>query len=180
MGSHSSALLAADSGIPPRRAAHTECRATGRSVAGKSTLADRLLQMCGVLDAEQTQGDNAQFLDQLEVERARGITVKAMHASLLHSPAARAEGGPTDTPLGAGLRLRDVRAPPPPSTSSSALCDWDVPPLHLCWAVDEHAVETTGALRRALRRGARLHAGAGGRAPPHSARCALSGSPLVR
>jgi hypothetical protein len=114
MGSHSSALLAADSGIPPRRAAHTECRATGRSVAGKSTLADRLLQMCGVLDAEQTQGDNAQFLDQLEVERARGITVKAMHASLLHSPAARAEGGPTDTPLGAGLRLRDVRAPPPP------------------------------------------------------------------
>ena len=40
---------------------------------GKSTLCDRLLQHCGVLP----QGAPEQFLDGLEVERKRGITVKA-------------------------------------------------------------------------------------------------------
>ncbi|CAK9060806.1 unnamed protein product [Durusdinium trenchii] len=46
---------------------------------GKSTLCDRLLQTCGVLPPNAPD----QFLDGLEVERARGITVKAQTCSLL-------------------------------------------------------------------------------------------------
>lgn len=41
---------------------------------GKSTLADRFLERTGVLSDE---AKNCQVLDKLEVERSRGITVKA-------------------------------------------------------------------------------------------------------
>lgn len=47
---------------------------------GKSTLCDRLLQACGVLPANAPD----QFLDGLEVERSRGITVKAQTCSMLY------------------------------------------------------------------------------------------------
>jgi len=46
---------------------------------GKSTLCDRLLQACGVIPADARD----QFLDGLEVERARGITVKAQTCSMI-------------------------------------------------------------------------------------------------
>ena len=49
---------------------------------GKSTLCDRFLQMCGVLPPDL---DRAQFLDTLQVERERGITVKAQTSSLLYT-----------------------------------------------------------------------------------------------
>ncbi|ESK88048.1 gtp-binding protein [Moniliophthora roreri MCA 2997] len=51
---------------------------------GKSTLADRLLELTGTIAKKQT-GKNEQVLDKLKVERERGITVKAQTASMLHS-----------------------------------------------------------------------------------------------
>ena len=48
---------------------------------GKSTLADRLLERTGNIRAEDS---NSQVLDSLQVERERGITVKAQTASMLY------------------------------------------------------------------------------------------------
>ena len=39
---------------------------------GKSTLADRLMELCGAIKV----GSQKQYLDKLQVERERGITVK--------------------------------------------------------------------------------------------------------
>ncbi len=49
---------------------------------GKSTLADRLLEVTGTIVSGHVK--NAQMLDKLQVERERGITVKAQTASLFY------------------------------------------------------------------------------------------------
>ncbi len=46
---------------------------------GKSTLADRLIQRCGGLEARDMQ---AQVLDSMDIEKERGITIKAQTAAL--------------------------------------------------------------------------------------------------
>ncbi|KAI0006188.1 GTP-binding protein lepa [Russula compacta] len=50
---------------------------------GKSTLADRLLEMTGTIKVD-SKGVNQQVLDKLKVERERGITVKAQTASMFY------------------------------------------------------------------------------------------------
>ncbi|KAF9558033.1 GTP-binding protein lepa [Agrocybe pediades] len=51
---------------------------------GKSTLADRLLELTGTIQKKTAGGKNEQVLDKLKVERERGITVKAQTASMIH------------------------------------------------------------------------------------------------
>jgi len=48
---------------------------------GKSTMCDRLLEVTGTLS---TRTKNTQFLDKLQVEKERGITVKAQSASMIY------------------------------------------------------------------------------------------------
>ncbi len=47
---------------------------------GKSTLADRFIQFCGGLDMREM---SAQVLDSMDIEKERGITIKAQTASLI-------------------------------------------------------------------------------------------------
>jgi GTP-binding protein LepA len=49
---------------------------------GKSTLADRLIQRCGGLEAREMQ---AQVLDSMDIEKERGITIKAQTAALQYT-----------------------------------------------------------------------------------------------
>ncbi|MBF6351243.1 MULTISPECIES: translation elongation factor 4 [Nocardia] len=57
---------------------------------GKSTLADRMLQLTGVVEERQMR---AQYLDRMDIERERGITIKAQNVRLPWTPSSGAHAG---------------------------------------------------------------------------------------
>ncbi|GAB7183242.1 translation elongation factor 4 [Kitasatospora sp. Ki12] len=59
---------------------------------GKSTLADRMLQITGVVDPRQMR---AQYLDRMDIERERGITIKSQAVRLPWAPKTGANAGTT-------------------------------------------------------------------------------------
>ncbi|GGO80766.1 translation elongation factor 4 [Wenjunlia tyrosinilytica] len=59
---------------------------------GKSTLADRMLQLTGVVDQRQMR---AQYLDRMDIERERGITIKSQAVRLPWAPRTGEDTGST-------------------------------------------------------------------------------------
>ncbi|MFJ2769586.1 translation elongation factor 4 [Streptomyces sp. NPDC087300] len=59
---------------------------------GKSTLADRMLQLTGVVDQRQMR---AQYLDRMDIERERGITIKSQAVRLPWAPSEGPDQGST-------------------------------------------------------------------------------------
>ena len=86
---------------------------------GKSTLADRIIHLCGGLSDREME---AQVLDSMDIERERGITIKAQTAALSY----KARDGKVYN-----LNLIDTRGTSTSPTRSRARCR---PAKARCWS----------------------------------------------
>ena len=89
---------------------------------GKSTLADRIIQLCGGLEEREME---AQVLDSNPIERERGITIKAQSVSLPYTAQGRRPTSSTSsTPPATSTSATRSAARWPPA---KARCWWSTP-----------------------------------------------------
>ena len=100
-------MPASSSGLPPeiRPAATASARIRNFCIIahidhGKSTLADRMLQLTGIVD-ERVMRD--QYLDRMDIERERGITIKSQAVRMSWTVT-----GPDDAPTTYALNMIDT------------------------------------------------------------------------
>ncbi len=117
---------------------------------GKSTLADRIIQLCGGLQAREME---AQVLDSNPIERERGITIKAQSVSLPYL----AKDGQTyhlnfiDTPATSTSPMKSAARWPP----AKARCWWSMRPQGVeaqsvanCYTAVEQGLEVVPVINK--------------------------------
>ncbi|MEY2475985.1 MAG: GTP-binding protein LepA, partial [Actinomycetota bacterium] len=112
---------------------------------GKSTLADRFLEMSGAVDARDMR---AQYLDSMDIERERGITIKAQN---VHIPWKGHDLFLIDTPghVDFGYEVsRSLAACEGALLVVDASQGIEAQTLANCWLALEHDLEIVAALNK--------------------------------
>ena len=114
---------------------------------GKSTLADRILELTGAVDARDMR---AQYLDSMDLERERGITIKAQNVRARLARPRRSTSSTRPGHVDFGYEVSRSRSPR--ARASSSLVDAaqgiEAQTLANCYLALEHDLEIVAALNK--------------------------------